>query len=298
MNVNLNKLLVLAFLFFCGSLLGWCLELVYRRFKKSNTSRKWVNPGFLQGPYLPIYGFSLVMLFLLAQIPLGFIEIYWLKKVILFIVMALGITAMEYIGGLIFIKGMNIKLWDYSNMKGNINGIICPQFTFYWMVLSAIYYFLIHPRIINSIYWLADHQTFSFFVGMFYGVFIVDLCISLNIMVKIRQFARENQIQVRYEEFKDRMITKNENMMIRMRFMFPVRPSLNSFSQSLKEYLENERAEGKGIVRTLVDGTIDGTKFVADTALKGAKTVAMETKNAVNKAIEEGKNNGPKFKND
>ena len=47
--------LMIAFLFFIGALLGWGLEVIYRRFKKTNIDREWINPGFLVGPYLPLY---------------------------------------------------------------------------------------------------------------------------------------------------------------------------------------------------------------------------------------------------
>ena len=40
------------FLFF--SLLGWIIEALYR----SAIDRRLINPGFLAGPYLPIYGFG------------------------------------------------------------------------------------------------------------------------------------------------------------------------------------------------------------------------------------------------
>ena len=39
------------FIFYIGSTCGWILELFFRRIVHG----KWVNPGFLIGPYLPIY---------------------------------------------------------------------------------------------------------------------------------------------------------------------------------------------------------------------------------------------------
>ena len=60
--------LMIAFLFFMGSTLGWCLEVVYRRLSPANKERRWINPGFMIGPYLPLYGFGLVALYLLANI--------------------------------------------------------------------------------------------------------------------------------------------------------------------------------------------------------------------------------------
>ena len=71
----MNEFLVIAFLFFIGSLVGWVLELLFRRFiSDANPKRKWINPGFLVGPYLPLYGFSLSALYIMAHINVDFIQ--------------------------------------------------------------------------------------------------------------------------------------------------------------------------------------------------------------------------------
>lgn len=236
---RLSTLLVLAFLFYSGSQIGWVIEVVYRRFfSANNPGRHWINPGFLVGPYIPLYGFALMTLFIFAWIPVRFISNVVLQKLVLFILMAIAITAMEYIAGLIFIKGMNIKLWDYSNEKWNIKGIVCPKFSTYWMILSAIYYFLIHPRVIESLFWLAGHLTFSFFIGFFYGIFAIDMTYSLKLLLKLRRFARENQIELRIEEFKEYLIRKNESLKLRVSFMLPLRPTKHDFAEDIKEYIE------------------------------------------------------------
>ena len=128
-----------------GCLLGWCLEVVYRRFfSKNNPERKWINPGFCSGPSLPIYGSGVTILYLLARL-----EKYMnfaspaLQKALLFVVMAVCMTAVEYLAGFISLKYYNMRLWDYSKEWGNIQGIICPRFSLVWAVLGAIYYFLI-----------------------------------------------------------------------------------------------------------------------------------------------------------
>ena len=112
----MKEWLILAFIFFIGSLAGWLLELIFRRFfSKANPSRKWINPGFLVGPYLPLYGFSLCVVYLLAHINVSFIHGVYLRKTVLFLLMALSVTLIEYFAGLIFIKGMHVKLWDYCD---------------------------------------------------------------------------------------------------------------------------------------------------------------------------------------
>ena len=71
----MKEWLILAFIFFIGSLAGWLLELIFRRFfSKANPSRKWINPGFLVVPYLPLYGISLCVVYLLAKSNVSFIH--------------------------------------------------------------------------------------------------------------------------------------------------------------------------------------------------------------------------------
>jgi uncharacterized membrane protein/AraC-like DNA-binding protein len=189
---------VLAFLFFIGSLIGWCLEVIFRRyFSSANKEKKWVNPGFLNGPYIPLYGFGLCLLYLLAGTQKYIVvENTVISRIILFVIMALCMTVIEYIAGSIFIKRMKIKLWDYSHERGNIKGIICPRFSFYWAVLGAIYYFLIHPRILDILRWLSENLAFSFVIGFFFGVFILDVWYSMSLTAKIRTFAKENDIVI------------------------------------------------------------------------------------------------------
>lgn len=256
----MSNFLILAFLFFCGSLVGWGLEVVYRRFfSDANPDRKWINPGFLVGPYLPLYGFSLVALFLLSHIPVNFIESKVMRKVVLFLIMAIVVTVIEYIAGLIFIKGMNIKLWDYSNEWANIKGIICPKYSFFWFILSAIYYFIIHPHIIDALIWLAGHLAFSFFVGFFYGVFVLDVCYSMKLMTKIRRFAKENQIQVRIEELKSDIRRIDDEYKTKVSFIFAIKSEERLLIHSLVDYMKRER-EKITIVRETIDSVIKKNK--------------------------------------
>ena len=68
--------LYFVFIFFIGSTLGYVLELFYRRI----AGGKWVNPGFLIGPYLPIYGFGLCILTLIYLLVL-FLLCYFFSPV-------------------------------------------------------------------------------------------------------------------------------------------------------------------------------------------------------------------------
>ncbi|MBQ9308210.1 MAG: putative ABC transporter permease [Clostridia bacterium] len=245
--------LILAFLFSTGSIVGWGIEVVFRRFFSSqNPERKWINPGFCTGPYLPLYGSGLCILYLIAiqEHYLSFLQLPY-RRLALFAVMAVCMTGIEYIAGLYSLKVNHVRLWDYSDQWGNIQGIICPKFSLAWSILGALYYFLIHPRILNALAWLAQNLAFSFVIGMFYGVFIVDLCQSAGVVAKLRAFAKENDVVVRYETIKEEIRTHVERSRGKTAFFRPLhadvvlREHLNAF----KERLESERVRVEQEIR-------------------------------------------------
>jgi uncharacterized membrane protein len=126
-----------------------------------------------------------------------------LDRVITIIIMGVIMTLIEYIAGIIFIKGMKIKLWDYSNRWGNIQGIICPLFSLFWTIVGAVYLFVIDPFVIGWVEWFVRNIAFAFVVGFFFGVFAVDLAHSINLSVRIRSFAVDHGIIVTYEKLKE-----------------------------------------------------------------------------------------------
>lgn len=234
----MNLFLILAFLFFIGSVTGWVLELFFRRFiSVANPERKWINPGFCVGPYVPLYGFGLCFMYLIASLEkVNLIENPVLNKLVLFVVMAICMTVIEYIAGILVLKTMNVRLWDYSDMWGNIQGIICPLFSAIWAVLGAVYYFFIHPHILNALNWLSANLAFSFVIGVFFGVFSIDVAYSAKLISKLRAFAAENEVIVRYENLKAHIRSMHDNNMIKTYFFFPFKSD-----KSVDEYLKDIR---------------------------------------------------------
>lgn len=243
MNV-VDALLVMAFLFFVGSVLGWCTEVLFRRVF---TAKKWINPGFLTGPYLPLYGFGVAGLFAISLIPIhtGY---DWLDSILIILIMGVAMTLIEYIAGLIFIKGLKIKLWDYTNRWGNIQGIICPLFSFLWLLVCVFFYFVIVPYVItDAVIWFVNHITFAFFVGVFFGVFFVDLGHSINLTAKITSFAKKHGVVVSFEKLKESIKDKIEKHGgKKANFIFPFK-SNRTLTQELDSYNEeqNEKSDEK-----------------------------------------------------
>ena len=238
--------LYFVFVFYIGSTVGYFLELFYRRWYH----KKWVNPGLLIGPYLPIYGFGLCTLTLLYIV----LSKYNVNFAVIILLMGLSMTLIEYIGGLMFLK-IGVKLWDYSDLKFNYKGIICPQFTVIWLLLSAVFYYFVAKRIILAVYWFENNLSFSFILGLFFGIIIIDYIYSTKTYVKIRKFAKDNDLVVRYEEFKKYIKDIQDKNKEKYSFIFPFKQS-----KSLKEYFDSYKKSRVRKPRKFIFGLIHKNK--------------------------------------
>lgn len=199
----MNYFLRFAFIFFIGCIIGWVIELLFRRI----TAKKWVNPGLLIGPYLPIYGFGLCTLTDLYLL----VSDYNISPIIVIIFMGICLTLIELIGGLIFIKGCGIKIWDYSDRWGNYKGLICPLFTLIWTFIGALYYYFIASKLLEAIKLFDNNISFSYFLGIFSGVLFIDIFYSTNLLNKIKEFAFSNNIVIKLIDLKKHLGFKIPN---------------------------------------------------------------------------------------
>ena len=215
--------LQIVFIFYLGSTFGWTIELFFRRI----VHKKWVNPGFLIGPYLPIYGFGLVFLTIIYFI----FQSQSINPIIIILLMGFVMTLIELIGGLISLKN-KIRLWDYRNRWLNYKGIICPLFSVIWTIVGALYYYIIVENIINALDWFSENIAFSYILGIFTGLIIIDAFYSCKLYSKIKKYAKENNIIIKYEQLK--IDIKEFQKSVREKYSF-----LNPFNQTkpLKNYL-------------------------------------------------------------
>ena len=128
----MNTPLALAFLFFAGALLGYGIEFLFRNLISHSgpKGKYFINPGFCKGPYLPIYGVGLTVMFIITYlVDLKFDNP---SAIVVIICITLAMTLIEFVGGVFLLKVMNLRLWDYRDRVGNIMGVICPLFSFFW----------------------------------------------------------------------------------------------------------------------------------------------------------------------
>lgn len=224
-NVNspLGIFLSYLYLFIIGSFLGWVLEIFFRRFF---SQKKWTNPGFLKGPCLPLYGFGLCLLYLISSLSFKYLcsgegipsfykvgsnELsfygslsFWWASLIVIALIGVGMTLLEFIAGIIFIKGFNIKLWDYSSLKGNIMGIICPLFSFLWLIVGTLFWFFVEPYILILLKFFNEHVFgLTFILGAYFGILMLDVINSVKLASKLSGVAKKNKFIVDFVKFQN-----------------------------------------------------------------------------------------------
>ena len=186
-SLSLIKLITEFLLIFSiGSAAGWWLEFFYRGIVRRGD---FINPGFLSGPYLPLYGFGAFFLYVAGQLRWSL-----LVQVLFFTAAA---TLMELFTGLFFVRFYQIRLWDYSDRRGNIKGQICPLFTFYWGLIGAAGLILVVPSLVRIVRYFDTHIHYSFFVGLYYGVIFSDVVNSFNVAARLSSVAASLRQKVR-----------------------------------------------------------------------------------------------------
>ena len=128
------------FLYFAiYSIIGWILEVLYTLI----TKRKFVNRGFLIGPYCPIYGSGLLIILFLYDI-----EIHFIFK---FLIIAVLCSVLEYITSYIMEKIFNARWWDYTNDILNINGRVCLETFIEFGLAGTLGLYFLHPVVSKTL---------------------------------------------------------------------------------------------------------------------------------------------------
>ena len=104
----------LVLLFFAYAILGWCIEVTLKYFQ----FHRFINRGFLTGPWLPIYGSGAVLITLavdgLAPLESSVGTTFALSFVLC--------GTVEYMTSFVMEKRYHARWWDYSRKPMNLHG--------------------------------------------------------------------------------------------------------------------------------------------------------------------------------
>lgn len=191
MYYNLSLLFIYFFLY---AIIGWMCEVVYC----SIPEKKFINRGFLNGPYCPIYGVG-------ALIIIMFLMPYVSDPILVFFIGIILTSSLEYVTSWGMEKLFHAKWWDYSDHKFNINGRVCLLNSFLFGLLCVVLMYVVHPIVndlVNSFssFWI---QVITTIAAIF---FLSDLVESTRETVSFNK--KLSSVYEATTEFKDNLKEK------------------------------------------------------------------------------------------
>ncbi len=154
--------------FFIYSFIGWAWETALFTVQE----RRFVNRGFLNGPFCPIYGFgALLFLSLLAGRFEGILVIFLLAVVLA--------TALEYLTAVILETLFQAKWWDYSMFPLNYKGRISVISSSVFGVMAVLHLKFIHPFVRSLTDQFPDsYKSLLVLLILLYG--LIDLSLTVR----------------------------------------------------------------------------------------------------------------------
>ncbi len=174
----MKNLTLYFLLFLIYSFMGWFMEVMLTFVKQ----HKFVNRGFLIGPYCPIYGVGCLFIVLL-------LNKYMSSPVVLFFMAIVICSILEYITSYLMEKIFHARWWDYSDKKFNLNGRICLETMIPFGILGCLIIYLVNPfyvRILETI----PSTLLNIMAIILFICFLTDNIISFNVVTSLKNEIR------------------------------------------------------------------------------------------------------------
>lgn len=157
------------------SLLGYICEIIYCTIESKKLV---INRGFFIGPYLPIYGFSTILMCLS-------LEKYKHDMVALFVMSLMLCTIIEFITSYVLEKIFKVRWWDYSHLSFNINGRVCLLNSILFGIAGVVVVDFLNPFFL---FFLDLFPTTILYVisAILFIIFLLDVSISIAVLTKIK----------------------------------------------------------------------------------------------------------------
>ncbi|MDD4564645.1 MAG: putative ABC transporter permease [Eubacteriales bacterium] len=199
---------------FFYSMIGW----IYESILCSIIERRWINRGFLNGPYCPVYGFGAVLNILILD---GINNIF-----ILFYLSAVMACSLEYFTSWLMEKLFQARWWDYSGHRFNINGRISLAGAVVFGIFSVLLIRAVHPEAVRLTENFSDAAIFTAALAILF-ILAIDCAVTIihvqgfNRKLKLAEVKLQiTEIRMQLAEIRS-MIMKLNLQEIRLLRAFP-----------------------------------------------------------------------------
>ncbi len=174
--------------FIIYSFLGWCTEVIFYVFK----TKSFVNRGFLNGPFIPIYGFSMIAIHrILFSLFDSFSPLNFKIIIMVFFVFVFISTLFELIGGSLLYYFFETRWWDYSKNKLNFKGFICLELSLIWGLMGTIFFFIVHINFTIPLVSKIPNNLLDYIVYSIIIYLIIDLIFTVKSLINFKSLIKE-----------------------------------------------------------------------------------------------------------
>lgn len=213
--------LQLLFFFFVYCFIGWIIESTW----VSLHQHRFVNRGFMRGPFIPIYGFG-AMALLLVGTPL----LKW--PVAVFFGGLLAASILEYITGTLMEAIFKVRYWDYTGKFMNINGHVCLFTSVCWGFLAMVEDYVIHKPIEALSNYMTTKEL-NLIVAVITIYFTADVTLSFKAAFDMRA------IIIKMEKAKDELRLMQKRLDVMLAYM----------DADKDEFIEESKDKAEGLYK-------------------------------------------------
>lgn len=181
---------ILFLVFTVYSFLGWLTESIYC----SVPAGKWINRGFLNGPFCPIYGVGGVVV-------VSALSPFKDNLIVLYLAGVLMTTLLEYVTGFALEKIFHTKYWDYSTHRYHLQGRICLENSLLFGVMCVVGILVIHPTVMRLLTSIPE-TVLPWVAGTFLLYFACDTTLSVYTIFKLN--GKLDEMQQILDEIRER----------------------------------------------------------------------------------------------
>lgn len=189
----MDQFWILFLLFTAYSFIGWLSESIFC----SVPEHRFINRGFLNGPFCPIYGFG-------ALLVVSVLSPFRHNILLLFFIAVVLTSTLEYITAVTLETFFHTKYWDYSKHKFNFQGRICLDNSLIFGLLSVIAVVFLQPFLFNLI--VRIPPLLRSIIGMvLFLYFLLDTSLTVNAIYNLN--GKLDELQNVLDEIKERAHT-------------------------------------------------------------------------------------------
>jgi len=236
----MDNFLVLFLVFTVYSFLGWLCESIFC----SIPAGKFINRGFLNGPFCPIYGVGGVfVVFILTPFQHNLFVLYFAGVVLT--------SVLEYVTGLALELIFHTKYWDYSDHKINFQGRVCLVNSLLFGVMCVVGMWFIHPALMRALGMIPASVIPVLSIG-FMLYFTCDTVISVHTVLQLN--GKLDELQNILDEIKQKAAAaKTETIeSIQAAFDSLLDDDTLSYLKTLYEKFDNMLEESKVSQRRVI----------------------------------------------